>query len=167
MDVVSLFQEFKRIYGFCPCCGEPFRLSDASLLFTRAARPRTVFDALADEQDKVESAREELEGQEELLRERARKEGRRAARVRLKSFLPFFTRQRLDVRDVKVLFDPVDYLAFRDLAIGQCTDVVLIDREPTSRDRENLHASIERSIREGNLEWLTVRISDNGRVTFK
>lgn len=166
MHVVSLFQEFKRIYGFCPCCGEPFRLSDATL-FTRAEPPRTVFDVLADERDKVEKAREELEDQEESLREKARKKGRRAVMERLRSFLPFFARQRLDVRDVKLLFNPVDYLAFRDLTLGKCSDVVLIDREPNSRARENLHTSIQRSIREGDVEWLTARISDDGHVTFK
>ena len=40
MSSVQVFQEMKKIYGICPCCGEPFRLSDTTP-FTRASPPPT------------------------------------------------------------------------------------------------------------------------------
>jgi predicted Holliday junction resolvase-like endonuclease len=166
MNLVSVFQDFKRIYGLCPCCGEPFRLSDANL-FTRKAPPRTDFESLAIEWKKVESRWQRLDDQRGALREKARLKGRVAAQERLQLFQPFFSRQKLNVRDVKVLFDPVDYLAFRGLGEGDCAEVIFIDREPDSDRRERLHTSLRRAIDGGNLEWQTVRIADDCSVTLK
>jgi predicted Holliday junction resolvase-like endonuclease len=166
MNLVSVFQDFKRIYGLCPCCGEPFRLSDA-ILFTRKAPPRTDFESLAIEWERVESRRQLLDDQRAALREKARLKGRIAAQERLQLFQPFFSSQKLSVRDVKVLFDPVDYLAFRGLGEADCKEVMFIDREPDSGRRERLHNSLRRVIDGGNLEWQTVRIADDCTVTLK
>jgi predicted Holliday junction resolvase-like endonuclease len=166
MNLVSVFQDFKRIYGLCPRCGEPFRLSDTNL-FTRKAPPPTDFESLAIEWEKVESRWQRLDDQRGALREKARLKGRVAAQERLQLFQPFFSRQKLNVRDVKVLFDPVDYLAFRGLGEGDCAEVIFIDREPDSDRRERLHTSLRRAIDDGNLEWQTVRIADDGGVTLK
>src|SRR5712664_2639165 len=131
MNLVNVFQDFKRIYGLCPCCGEPFRLSDA-ILFTRKAPPRTEFENLGTEWKKVEAGRQRLDDQRGALREKARLKGRVAAQERLQLFQPFFSKQKLNVRDVKVLFDPVDYLAFRGIGEGDCREVMFIDHEPDS-----------------------------------
>ena len=62
MNLVGIFQDFKRIYGFCPRCHERFRLSEAAL-FTRQAPPRTDFDNLDMEWKKVEDKQRRLEAQ--------------------------------------------------------------------------------------------------------
>jgi predicted Holliday junction resolvase-like endonuclease len=166
MNLVSVFQDFKRIYGFCPCCQERFRLSD-TVLFTRQAPPRTDFDNLDMEWRKVEDKQGRLEAQRAMLKEKACVKGRIAAQKRLKLFQPFFSRQRLNTKDVRVLFDPVDYLAFRGLGDGVCTELMFIDREPNSSRRERLHKSMRRAIDTGNLEWKTVRIADDCTITLK
>ncbi len=119
------------------------------------------------EWEKVESRWQRLDDQRGALREKARLKGRIAAQERLQLFQPFFSRQRLNVRDVKVLFDPVDYLAFRGLGEGDCAEVIFIDREADSDRRERLHTSLRRAIDGGNLEWQTVRIADDCSVTLK
>ena len=166
MNLVSIFQDFKRIYGFCPCCHERFRLSDA-VLFTRQAPPRTDFDNLDMEWKKVKDKQRRLEAQRAMLKEKACVEGRIAAQKRLQLFQPFFSRQRLNVKDVRALFDPVDYVAFRGLADGVCTELIFIDRKANSNRRERLHKSLHHAIDSGNLEWKTVRIADNGRITLR
>jgi predicted Holliday junction resolvase-like endonuclease len=166
MNLVSIFQDFKRIYGFCPCCHERFRLSDA-VLFTRQAPPRTDFDNLDMEWKKVKDKQRRLEAQRAMLKEKACVEGRIAAQKRLQLFQPFFSRQRLNVKDVRVLFDPVDYVAFRGLGDGVCTELIFIDREPNSNRRERLHKSLRHAIDSGNLEWKTVRIADDGTITLR
>ena len=40
MNVLTVFTEMKAIYGFCPCCDELFRLSDATI-YTKLPPPRT------------------------------------------------------------------------------------------------------------------------------
>jgi predicted Holliday junction resolvase-like endonuclease len=166
MNFISVFHDFKRIYGFCPCCQERFRLSDI-VLFTRQSPPHTDFDNLDMQWDKIENRRQRLEDQRARLQEKASAEGRIAAQKRLRSFQPFFSRRRLNVKDVKVLFDPVDYLAFRGLGDGRCTELIFIDREPESNRRERLHKSMHRVIDSGNLEWKTIRIADDGTITAK
>jgi|KBSSwiStaDraftv2_1062776.scaffolds.fasta_scaffold167172_3 predicted Holliday junction resolvase-like endonuclease len=166
MNLVSIFRDFKRIYGFCPCCQKLFRLSDTAL-FTRHAPPRTDFERLDMEWRKVEDKWRRLEDRRATLQKEACVEGRIAAQKRLRLFQPFFSRQRLNVKDVKVLFDPVDYLAFRGLDDGDCKELVFIDREPDSNRRERLHKSLRRAIDGGNLEWKTVRIADDCTITLK
>ena len=166
MNIISVYQDFKRIFGFCPCCGEPFRLSDCTIR-ARTAPPVTIFDRLDQEKERLSLAEERLDQKEGELRELAREEGRRAARKRLRSFMPFFVRQRIEIRDVKVLFHPVDYIAFRELYNGDCNRVSFIDRRPNSKERERIQKSIHRSLTSGNIEWLTVRVLDDGNVVFK
>src|SRR5437660_11489639 len=100
MNLVRVFQDFKRIYGLCPCCGEPFRLSDANL-FTRKAPPRTEFESLALEWEQVESRWQRLDDERGALRKKTRLKGRIAAQERLQLCQPFFSRQRRNVWDVR------------------------------------------------------------------
>lgn len=165
MSTVRLFHDFQKIFGFCPCCGEPFRLSEATL-FHRSPPPRTPWDVLEEEREKLARAEERLFGDEERLREMAQKEGRKEMERRLRSLTSFFRRQRIAVRDVKLLFHPVDYVAFRGLSEGSCSAVEFIDREPVSSAHDELQRSIEQSIRAGNFEWITLRIEDDGRVSI-
>lgn len=166
MDMVQMFQEFKRVYGFCPCCGEPFRLSDCTL-FTRTAPPNTVFDKLDRERERFALAEERVDDKEDELKERARTEGRKAAKKRLRSFMPFFAKQNIDARDIKVLFHPVDYVAFRNLSIKECTEISFIDRYADSKEKDRIQTSLAATIKLGNIEWITLRILDNGNVIFK
>lgn len=165
MNLVRAFQDFKNIYGFCPCCGELFRLSNVTL-FARKSPQRTEFDGLDAGWLEVDKKRQRLNDQRDTMQLRARIKGQRAAKMRLRKFLPFFVSHRLNVRDVKVLFDPVDYLAFQGMSAGDCGAAIFIDRRPDSRRREKLHKSLERAISGGNLEWRTVRINDDATITL-
>jgi predicted Holliday junction resolvase-like endonuclease len=66
---------------------------------------------------------------------------------------------------VKLLFHPIDYVAFRGLTDGRCTAVEFLDREPDSARHEKLQRSIDTALRSGNVEWVTMRIADDGKVT--
>jgi predicted Holliday junction resolvase-like endonuclease len=163
MSVVRLFQDFRRIAGFCPCCGDVFRLSDAQL-FYRTKPPRSPWDNLEDERAAYERARERLDRETERLQERARAAGRLEMERRLARVTTSFKKCGINVRDLKLLFHPVDYLSFTGLHARNCTGVELIDRAADSKVRERLQASIERTISNGNVSWCTVRIADDGQV---
>ena len=163
MNVVQTFQEMKRIHGVCPCCSYVFRLSEAEL-FTRERPPKTEFDKVRDARERLEQHEEEFKQQLALLRQAATKKGWREARRRLRRIAPAFVGRGIDPQDVKVVFHPVEYVAFRGLTHGEPKAIEFIDREADSAERERLQASIERAIRAGNLEWHTYRVDTDGSV---
>lgn len=163
MDLLKAFTGFQTIYGFCPCCGELFRLSDAKL-FVSTPPPRTAFDDLQDEIQKHQTALTRFEKNRERFQDASRKEGREAARSRLATIAPFFTSKNIDPNDVKVLFDPVLYLAFRGMTHGACTELQFIDTPPDTENRRKLHASLSSALRAGNVEWRTFQVRDDGFI---
>lgn len=165
MSFVQSFQEMKRIYGFCPCCSAPFRLSDATLR-TRKTPPKTVFDELEDARDRLDLKRERFAALEDSIRARSRDQGRKALRERLGVFLPCFIKREVSLVDVKVLFHPIDYIVFHGKDEGRCLSVDFMDRPAESLSREKLHESLFAAIQHSRLEWQTYRITDDGRVTL-
>jgi predicted Holliday junction resolvase-like endonuclease len=163
-NLVELFQDFKRIYGFCPCCGESFRLSDATL-FHKAAPPRTPWDDLDSERERLERSERRLNDEMDGLRARAQRAGRIEMERRLKGLTSFFGRHDIALRDMKLLFHPVDYVVFRGLSDGDCSAVEFLDGEPVSIPHERLQRSIEKTIDTGDYSWITMRIADDGGVT--
>ena len=163
MNTVRLFQDFQRLYGFCPCCGEPFRLSEATL-FHQALPPRTPWDVLEAQRAALAQAQERLLEETARLREKAKQAGRREMQRRLRGLTSFFRRKRIALRDLKLLFHPVDYIVFRGLSSGACTAVELLDGAPASSAHERLQRSIERTVKGGNYSWVTMRIADDGSV---
>jgi len=165
MNYAATFGEMKRIYGICPCCGDPFRLSDASL-FTRSAPPRTVFEKVDDAFERLNEQIDRFDGVEEEKREDARRLGQSAAKKRIRAIAPFFIDRKIDPGDVKVIFHPVDYIIFKGMEIGRCASVDLVDHPAQSRERETIQRSIDRAIRNGNLEWEVFRVDQNGHVSL-
>jgi len=164
MNIVRVFHDLQRIYGFCPCCGEPFRLSDADI-FYRAAPRKTAFDALDLGRKKLLAARDRLDRATDGIRERAREHGRKEGQRRLRALTQFFGRHRLDMEELKAIFHPVDYIAFRGLSRETCSAVEFIDRMPISRAHERLQRSIHRTLQAGDVAWYTVRIGDEGGLS--
>jgi predicted Holliday junction resolvase-like endonuclease len=114
----------------------------------------------------LQAAQERFEQQEAEMRERATRDGRLEADRRLRALTRFFRRHGIEIPEVKLLFHPVDYVCFRGMGTGICSAVEFIDREPISAAHEKLQRSIETSLKSGNIRWLTVRIGDNGGVTY-
>jgi predicted Holliday junction resolvase-like endonuclease len=166
MNVVAFFNEAKQILGICPCCGEIFRLSEATL-YTKEPPPRTAFDVLDANQQKLELASSKFDEKEAALREQAVAKGQQAAKKRLKAIAGPFVTRKIDPQDVKVIFDPVEFVAFRGMTKGGVDRVAFIDRPATSKAREKLQASVARVVNAGNYEWKVLRISAEGRVEYE
>lgn len=165
MKLVELLNELKRIYVICPCCGEPFRLSETTL-YTRAAPPKTVFEQMEDARLRLERRIEKFDADEEEIRDEAKRLGQLEARRRLREIAPFFVARRIDPHDVKLLFHPVEYIVFRGMQTDRCASVDFIDHPATNQERERIHRSLDSAIRAGNLEWQTFRIAEDGHVAL-
>lgn len=163
MNLVEVLNEMKRIYVICPCCGEPFRLSETTL-YTKTAPPKTVFEEMDDARLRLERRIEKFDENEAAIREEARRLGQLEARRRLRVIAPFFVARKIDPQDVKLLFHPVEYVVFRGMQTDRCGSVDFIDHPPTNRERERIQRSLDSTIKAGNLEWQTFRIDDDGRV---
>lgn len=163
MSFVKDYQEMRKVYGFCPCCDQPFRLSDVEL-FLRSRPPITEFDRMDADWAKVERQIESFEAREFRIRETAKELGRRAAQKRLRTIAPFLNKQRIQPSDVKVLFDPVEYVVFRNLGDRGCSAIDFVDHPPESSSQERTIRSIQDSLQSGRVEWHTYRITDEGVV---
>ena len=162
-NLVDVFQDFKSIYGFCPRCDALVRLNDVTL-YHDSAPPRTPFDDLDSQREQLARSEERFQGAMEELRERARRRGRLEMERRLRRLISFFKGHRIDLHDLKLLFHPVDYVVFRGMSKDTCSAVHFLDCEPASRTHEILQRSIEKTISAGNVSWITMRISEDGRV---
>jgi predicted Holliday junction resolvase-like endonuclease len=163
LTFLKYYQETKRIYGICPCCGEPFRLSDATV-FTRGRPPKTAFDDLAKAWSDLREAEERFSTRQAKIQEASRSAGRARAKRHLADIAPFFASHQIQPEDVKVLFDPVDYIAFCGLGDRECRSVDFIDRPPDSKGREVVQKSLHAAIRNGRVEWRTYRVTAQGTI---
>jgi predicted Holliday junction resolvase-like endonuclease len=163
MNVLTVFTEMKAIYGFCPCCGELFRLSDATI-FTKLPPPGTEFDKVGTSFERLQKEVARFEEKEESIREAARRKGQRTAHRRLRALAPFFVEGKTKPKDVKVLFHPVEYIVFPGLSERNCDALLFVDHPPDSHERECLQKSLDHAIKKGNIEWQTFRVDSEGRV---
>ena len=164
MNTFELFSELKRIHGICPECDGVFRLSDAQI-FSSDPQPRTPFDLAEQKEQDLEKAEARFEKVKQRLREIARMSGQRVARRKLKKIAGVFSDGKRDLQDVKVLFHPLDFVAFRGLnSVAGTRAVEFIDREPSDAGREKIQTSLMKTLKAGNVEWLEYRVDESGRV---
>jgi predicted Holliday junction resolvase-like endonuclease len=160
---LTWFEETKKIYGFCPCCGEMFHLSDVTI-FTKTPPPQTPFDRIADQQTRLQRQIERFDEKEEEIREKAKATGQRKARRHLKKLSPYFFGATVDLKEVKLLFDPVEYVVFKGLSKANCSSVEFVDHQPDTKERELIQTSLDAAIHAGNIEWQTFRVETSGRI---
>jgi predicted Holliday junction resolvase-like endonuclease len=162
--LVATFQDFRRILGVCPCCGEVFRLADLKIAY-RARPTVTWLDRLEAEEDRQERAEDRFAEDEQRIRELARERGRRALPRLLREAEPVFACRGYFAHDVKPLFDPVDYIVFDGMnGSPGVKRVVLFDGPGARHVRERAQRSIQRALEAGNYEWKTVRMAKDGRI---
>jgi predicted Holliday junction resolvase-like endonuclease len=118
------------------------------------------------ERDRLARAEVRLFEETARLKERATQDGRKEMERRLQGLMGFFRAQQIALRDMKLLFHPVDYFVFRGLSPDRCTGIEFLDSEPSSAAHERLQCSIERTIKAGDYSWVTMRIEDDGRVSY-
>jgi predicted Holliday junction resolvase-like endonuclease len=159
----KFFQEMKRIYGICPHCDTPFRLSDATI-FTKQRPPKSEFDRLDAEIDRFDRRIAAFELLEEEIREDSRRRGRKDALAHMRKINPYFFSEGIEPSDVRLLFHPVEYVVFRGRCRDVCEEVVFVDHEAQSLERERIQKSLDKAVRHGNMDWITLRIDGDGNL---
>lgn len=162
-ELVGFYRVQRNIFGICPKSGEIFRLSDCKV-FVKAKPKHDWKDELDHESDRLDRIEDRLDEREGDLREAARKKGRAQATKLVKNIDPIFTPRKLNPDDAKVLFHPVDYIVFDGMKEDSLKNLLLLDRNATSRKRKALQHSIEKVINKGQYEWVTISVKEDGTV---
>jgi predicted Holliday junction resolvase-like endonuclease len=163
-DISNVFETISSILAVCPRCEGLFYLSEAHP-YLAGKQPKSVVDRLRAEIRKLDLIDEELQELESELRRKAATQGLEAAKASLRKIDPIFSGAGHDPQDVKVIFHPITYVAFSGLSEGNVNKVLLLDHAATDAHTARLHGSLDRAIKRGNLEFKTLRVHDDGKVT--
>jgi predicted Holliday junction resolvase-like endonuclease len=162
-ELVGFYRVQRNIFGICPKSGNIFRLSDCKVFLK--SKPKLDWkDKLDNESDRLQGIEDKLDEFEGKLREAGRKKGRRQAAMLVKSIDPVFTPRKLNPDDAKVLFHPVDYIVFNGMKADSLKNLLLLDRNAASGDRKALQRSVEKVVNNGDYEWVTISVNEDGTV---
>jgi predicted Holliday junction resolvase-like endonuclease len=173
--LVQTIDGIQEVLAICPCCGEIFRLVEGRFTFPKT-RPKTCeyLDLIAfegrvsDEEDRLCSAEERFDEKLRAQRQQCVDVGRRQAKKKLRKIDPTFSGRDIDPQDVKVIFDPVEYLIFHGLNSEDGLEFVeFVSRSPDSRMGEAIVKSIDKTIRTGNVEFETLHMRDDGSFDIR
>lgn len=165
----------QALMAICPCCGQIFRLVEGKFIFPQK-RPRPceyleligVEGRLSDDEKRLASAEERFEERLEGQRQKLTELGRRRAKKKLKKIDPTFSAKNIDPQNVKVIFDPVEYLIFHGLNSDDGVDLVeFVSRSPHNRRQEAILRSIDRTVGEGAVEFETLHMRDDGSFEIR
>lgn len=165
----------QEVLAICPCCGAIFRLVEGKFIFPqKSPKPCEYLGLVAlerkvsDEDDRITSAEERFEKKLEQQRQKLTEQGRKQAKKKLMKIDPTFSAKDIDPQDVKVIFDPVEYLIFHGLHAGDGVDCVeFVSRTPDSKTQEAFIKSIDNIIRDGNVEFETLKMKDDGSFVIQ
>lgn len=160
----------QEVLAICPCCGEIFRLVEGKFTFPQktpatcqyldlVALERTV----SGQEGRLTSAEERFEKVLRARRQKLVELGRRRAKRKLRRIDPTFSANDIDPQDVKVIFDPVEYLIFHGLSSERGVNLVeFVSRAPSSKSEEAVVKSIDNTIRGGFVGFETLQMKDDG-----
>lgn len=172
--LIQTIDGIQEILGICPCCGEIFRLPEAKFIFPQK-RPRDCeYLNLVSLENKVRRDDERLTAAEDRFQEKFDElkgklvdRGRKQAKRKLKKIDPVFSGKNINPQDVKVIFDPVEYLIFHGLNSDGVSHVEFVSRMPESKVQETILKTIEKTIESGNVEFETLQLKDDGSFNIK
>jgi predicted Holliday junction resolvase-like endonuclease len=84
---------------------------------------------------------------------------------RVNKLIPGLSAADSTSKDLKTIGYPVKFISFEGKQSKNVSKMKLIDYEATSANQESIHSSITKAIEAGNLEWKTLRVEEDGRLT--
>ena len=147
-----------------------FRLSESEI-FGREKQPRDwlskIDTQIADLEVRIERAEVRYNTKRQLVVEQERRATERETFRKIKRLVPHFSASRFNTRDLKVIGHPIKFISFDGKDEGRVKKIRLIDFHADSKPQEKLHQSLERTLKSGNIEWQTLRITDDGNVEYE
>ncbi len=63
-----------------------------------------------------------------------------------------------------MIFDPVTYVVFDGMSEGDLSTILLLAKPPEDKTAERIQSSIEKVIKNGNIEFRTLHVDRQGTV---
>lgn len=187
--LVLFYKEQHYVFGVCPCCNKIFQLTDTVVSIENKRITLPEMDGILKKQRQADRDQENLDSLQESFYEKqqgllsrqeqyaevepvivrkVRIEGRRQALNRIKKIDRVFSKRNIDPRDIRLLFSPVEFIAFPGMTDDDnFREISFFAKRPRSRTEEKVTNSIRHTIKSGNLEFVLIRIDDNGKVTYE
>jgi predicted Holliday junction resolvase-like endonuclease len=180
-NLLLFIDNLQNILGLCPCCGEIFLLTNARLIFTERKENKSKYGLylsghkeLEVMQLKIEKMQINLDKLEEKHRQvmediriESREAGNTNAKRMLKKLDPIFSGRRIDPQDVKVIFDPIEYVVFNGMHGKSIKRIELVGRKPKNKKEENIEKSINKAIEKGDYNFKVLRIDKDGNIELE
>ena len=119
-------------------------------------------------QENIDVLESEYEKQvQPIIEKKYKVEGRRQALARIQKIDKVFTRRKIDPRDIRLIFDPVEFVAFKGVTDGEeVSSIAFVTKAPENKSQEEVTNSIAKTIKNGNYEFTLIRIKENGTVDY-
>jgi len=180
-NLLMFIDNLQNILGLCPCCGELFLLTNAKLLFTERKENKSKYGLYLSRQKELELMRLKVERMQtsldkleekhsQILDEvikKSREAGNKNAKRMLKKIDPVFSGRKIDPQDVKVIFDPIEYVVFDGMHRGSIKKIELVGRRPKNKREENIEKSINKAIEKGDYNFKVLRIKEDGNIELE
>lgn len=154
--MLCFYKEQRFIFGICPCCGKIFQLTDCAIYFRTKRMRIDELDVTIEKGQEMQKEQERLESMEEdlyelqdqagyleaeykekakpIIERKYKVEGRKQALARIKRVDKVFTKRKFDPRDVRLIFDPVEYVDFKGLTEGEeLSSIAFLAKAPQLR----------------------------------
>jgi len=187
--ILFFYKEQQYIFGVCPCCGKIFQLTDCGIYFPgkhivideinevikqgkTVQRESEKLEDLEGRvykiQDQIENIKTEYEEQvQPLIENKYKVEGRRQALAKIEKVSKIFTKRNIDPRDIRLIFDPVEFIAFKGATVGEdISSISFVSKSPQSRRQEKILNSLANTIKNGNYAFSLIRINEDGSVEY-
>jgi predicted Holliday junction resolvase-like endonuclease len=169
-EILSFYSALRELFVFCPACEKPHRLSDCKLF--QKSKPESDWKEKLDKDlERLGRMEELLEEKIELAREAARLVGRKSADKAIKQIDPIFAPLKLNCDDSKVIFHPLDFIVFHGMKNRdkpcEVTEIVLLDKAAKTGEALEIQKSVEKAVRQKKLEWMTLRVEQDGAIKIE
>jgi predicted Holliday junction resolvase-like endonuclease len=153
--IVSIVRSEDKIAGFCPDCGNLFRLSEVELFYIPDRKNDFLTELRKKQAELDERVREERT--DAIKRSRASLMGNLFETVR--PFLPDFSHHPGDLRSI---WDPVDYISFNGLALNRDVDsITFVEVKSGRASLTTVERSIKDAVEKGKVSFETVTRSSS------
>ena len=157
---IDFFQQLRKTFVSCPCCGQVYRLSDSHIF--NGSKPNKDWKVrLEEEYQKISKREDALKSKISKLKTEAKDLGRSLAVSQVENYDNVFKPLGLAPIDCKNICHPVDFIVFNGMHSGQIKNLVFLDRKNDSKVQSSIKACIENE----RYVWKTIRINNNGELT--
>jgi predicted Holliday junction resolvase-like endonuclease len=153
-DLVSFYKSQHTMYGECPLCQEPFRLSEIKIWCGKPPNDWLL---------KLRKREQEIEEESASIDEKVRGRIDTSVKTRIgqvmQNILPQFSAYRPD--EMRWLGDPVDWVVFDGKQSGTIKEVVFMEGKSTDRTLLSpIQRELRRAVTEKRVAFRTISLSE-------